>query len=106
MQLTKKEKANMKNNSMKLADAEGTIRVKSAFIEDSEELNHETGEVENVKKGYIAAEDGKCYGTISPTAIRCIGDMIDILEGGEEVSFRVNTRKSAKGRDFITLELS
>lgn len=105
MQLTKKEKANMKNNSLKLADAEGYFKVKAAFIEDGEETDEETGEVKNVTKGYIATEDGSCYGTISPTAIRCVSDIIDILEDGDDVSFRVITRKSAKNRDFITLEL-
>lgn len=102
MTLTKKEMANMRNVSKKLSSMEGKKKVLSAFIENVEETS-ENGEKKIVEKGYIKTADGEYYGTISPTAIRNIDDIVDILDDGEEVMVSVLTRKSNSNRDFISL---
>lgn len=102
MTLTKKEMANMRNVSKKLSSMEGKKKVLYAFVERVEETS-ENGEKKLVEKGYIKTEDGEYYGTISPTAIRNIEDIVDILDDGEEVMVSILTRKSNSNRDFISL---
>lgn len=105
MEITKKEMANMRNNSEKLAGLKGRVKIAAAFVETAEDVDQETGEVVTRKKGYIKTSDGKYYGTISPTAIRSLEDAIDILDDGEPVEIEVVTRKSGRQRDFISLDL-
>lgn len=102
MTLTKKEMANMRNVGKKLSSMEGKKKVISAFTEKVEETS-ENGEKKIVEKGYIKTEDGEYYGTMSPTAIRNIEDIVDILDDGEEVMVSVLTRKSNSNRNFISL---
>lgn len=76
--------------------------VKMAIDEDVDEH----GELKDV--GYLFADNGNVYGTISGTAIRTIESMIAYVEQGLvtlPVNIKVNMRKSKSDRDFITLQV-
>lgn len=75
-----------------------TINVEAVAIGEDADADGEIKEV-----GYIKAEDGTIYGTISATALRSIDNIIDLLSDGEAVSVKVVMRKAKSGRDFITL---
>lgn len=105
MEFTKKEIANMRNISSALKDAEGQKTAVKVYTEMSEDVDSETGEVVNREKGYIVCDNGEIYGSISPTAIRTIKDMEDIIVDEGSCVFKVLHRQSGKKRDFISLEL-
>lgn len=68
------------------------------------DVSHDTGE--EVATGYLKAENGKIYSTISPTAQQSIDALIDLLsDDPTPVDIKVNTRKSNAGRDFIVLTM-
>lgn len=90
---------NMKNSSKSLKDLEGTIYVGGvAIIEDTDEDGDE------IIKGFIKDDEtGICYGTVSPTALRCLSDAISLLDDGVRLAARVQHGKSNSDRDFITV---
>lgn len=69
------------------------------------DVSHETGE--EVATGYLKAEDGAIYSTISPTAQQSIDALIDLIADAPntKVDIKVNTRKSNAGREFIVLTM-
>ena len=69
------------------------------------DVSHDTGE--EVSTGYLKAQDGSIYSTISPTAQQSIEALIDIFEAESDavIDIKVNTRKSNAGREFIVLTM-
>ena len=94
-ELTSKERFNSKSNSIPLKDVSGEIIniVAVGFGNNSD------GEA----VGYIIADDGVAYGTISKTAIGLLIDLADFQD--DVVAIKVITNKSKSNRDYITLEL-
>ena len=94
-ELTSKEKFNSKANSIPLKDVSGEIIniVAVGFGNNSD------GEA----VGYIIADDGVAYGTISKTAIDLLIELADFQD--DVVAIKVITKKSKSNRDYITLEL-
>lgn len=80
-----------------------TIRVVGAAL--GLDVSHDTGE--EVATGYLKAEDGAIYSTISPTAQQSIDALIVVFndEPNTPVDIKVNTRKSNAGREFIVLTM-
>lgn len=94
-ELTAKEKFNAKANSIPLKDVSGeTINAVAVGVgtNSKEEM-----------VGYIIADDGVAYGTISETAIDLLIELLDFQD--DVVAFKVRTKKSKANRDYITLEL-
>ena len=94
-ELTAKEKFNAKANSVPLKDISGekinAVAVGIGSNSDGEAV------------GYIIANDGVAYGTISKTAIDLLIELADFED--EIVTIKVITKKSKANRDYITLEL-
>lgn len=68
------------------------------------DVSYDTGE--EVATGYLKAENGQIYSTISPTAHQSIGALIEVLnESPDALDIKVNTRKSNAGREFIVLTM-
>ena len=69
------------------------------------DVSHDTGE--EVSTGYLKAENGEIYSTISPTAQQSIDALIEMFvdEPDAVVEIKVNTRKSNAGREFIVLTM-
>ena len=68
------------------------------------DVSYDTGE--EVVTGYLKAENGEIYSTISPTAQQSIDALIDLLsDDPTPVEIKVNTRKSNAGREFIVLTM-
>lgn len=69
------------------------------------DVSHDTGE--EVATGYLKAENGAIYSTISPTAQQSIDALIDMFadEPNTGVDIKVNTRMSNAGREFIVLTM-
>lgn len=68
------------------------------------DVSYDTGE--EVATGYLKAENGEIYSTISPTAQQSIDALIDLLsDDPTPVEIKVNTRKSNAGREFIVLTM-
>lgn len=79
-----------------------TIRVVGAAL--GLDVSHDTGE--EVSTGYLKAEDGAIYSTISPTAQQSIDSLIELLgDDPTPVDIKVNTRMSNAGREFIVLTM-
>ena len=86
-------------NGVALKECNGlTIRVKALATGIDED---ESGEIKNV--GVIVTPDNEYFTTISGSSIDVITDAMEIVDEGIDLSLRVSTRKSSKGRDFITL---
>lgn len=86
-------------NGVALKECNGlTIRVKALATGVDEDEN---GEVKNV--GVIVTPDNEYFTTISGSSIDVIYEAIELIDEGVDLSFKVTTRKSSKGRDFITL---
>lgn len=74
----------------------------------TEGTDRETGEV--IYKGFMVAEGGDVYGSISETAIRSMvlaeDSITEAFGKGKRIKVQVNVRKSNAGRDFIVLKYS
>lgn len=94
-ELTAKEKFNAKANSTPLKDVSGeTINAVAVGVGANSK-----GEA----VGYIMADDGIAYGTISKTAIDLLIELADFQD--DVVAIKVTIKKSKSNRDYITLEL-
>lgn len=99
--ITKKDIFNARSASVKLADEVGSINVIGCAI--AEDTDTETGEIKEI--GYIFTRD-IVYGTVSKTAIDGILMLIDMYKDGErDLVVTVLKRKSAAGREFISLKI-
>lgn len=95
---------NAKSSSVQLKAAPPRFQAVGFAI--ATDTDKETGEVREV--GYIVAEDGTVYGTISATAINTIDNIIDAINDnsfGTPVEIGVALRKSNAGREFITVSV-
>lgn len=95
---------NAKSSSVQLKAAPPRFQAVGFAI--ATDTDKETGEVREV--GYIVAEDGTVYGTISATAINTIDNIIDAITDdsfGTPVEIGVALRKSNAGREFITVSV-
>lgn len=95
---------NAKSSSVQLKAAPPRFQAVGFAI--ATDTDKETGEVREV--GYIVAEDGTVYGTISATAINTIDNIIDAIDDnsfGTPVEIGVALRKSNAGREFITVSV-
>lgn len=93
---------NAKAASQKLKSAPEKIRVRAMAV--MEDTDKDSGELRPV--GYLFAESGEVYGTISSTAIETIVAVAKAVDSGDiqlPLTFKLAIRKSAAGRDFITL---
>lgn len=102
--MSAKDLINAKSNSVPVKTAPPRFKATSFAI--AEDVDKESGEVREV--GYIVAEDQTVYGTISPTAISTISDIISAVEENTfelPVEIGVSLRKSKGGREFITLSV-
>lgn len=70
-------------------------------IATCKDVDEETGEIKNV--GIFRTADMVYYTTISETVFDTLDDVIEILDEENEISVRVDKRKSNSGRDFLTL---
>ena len=77
------------------------IRVTDLMIKDK--LPDEDGKVETV--GYLKAEDGTIYATISSTVIEQLVALIDILDTDGPQDVLVVPKTSNGGREYFMLEL-
>lgn len=95
---TRKQAINSKNG-IALKDMNGSeVHVSGLAVLEDSDSPEGTKEV-----GVIIAEDGMCYTCISSGAIDVIGDCIDLVNEGEEVTLKVDVRTSKGGREFIAL---
>lgn len=95
---------NAKSSSIPLKTAPPRFQAVGFAI--STDSDKETGEIREV--GYIVAEDGTVYGTISATAINTIDNIIDAVMDDQfktPVEIGVALRKSNAGREFITVSV-
>lgn len=102
--MTTKDMINARTASVQLKAAPEHFKATGLAI--SQDLDKETGEMREV--GYIAADNGDVYGTISNTALCTIDEIIKAVEEGEielPCELGVRLRKSNAGREFITLTL-
>lgn len=98
---TAKDEFNSANcTPIKLAK-NSVIRVSEIMIKDK--LPDEDGKVETV--GYLKAEDGTIYATISVTVIEQLLSLVDIIntEGAQNVL--IISKTSSKGLEYFLLEL-
>lgn len=92
----KKGAFNAKNSAISMQEA-GEILVSGVMLCLDEEEDKEVG--------FLIAEDGTAYSTISETAIRGLKDLEDWDLSEGPVTVEVVTRKSKAGRDFLTLAI-
>lgn len=95
---------NARTASQKLQTAPESIRVRAlAVMEDTDKSTGETRPV-----GYLITEQNEVYGTVSATAIETITAVAKAVESGDislPLTFKVQLRTSAAGRNFITLSV-
>lgn len=96
--ISRVELLNMKNTSQPLNELTGSVVIQSAAI-----VHDKDDDGNPLTKGFIIAEDGSSYGTVSPTAIRCLDDAIDCIIDGLKLKVTVVTATSKSDREFITL---
>ena len=103
--LTAKDLINARTASQKLQSAPEEIVVRGlAVLEDTDKT---TGDKRPV--GYLVSETGDVYGTVSATAIDTISAVAQAVNDGDlelPLTFRVQLRTSAAGRNFITLSIA
>lgn len=102
--MSAKDMINAKTSSVQLKSAPERFICTGMAI--SSDVDRETGEYREV--GYVVAENGTVYGTISATALSSIDAIIDGVENGEmslPCELGVSLRKSNAGREFITLSV-
>lgn len=88
-------------NSTPIKVAKNTIiRVTDIMVKDK--LPDDADKVETV--GYLKAEDGTIYATISATVIEQLIPLMDILEEGPQ-DLLVVPKTSGQGREYFMLEL-
>lgn len=95
---------NARTASQKLQTAPEKFRVRALAV--MEDTDKSTGEKRPV--GYLFTEDGEVYGTVSATAIETIVAVANAVESGDielPLTFKVQLRTSAAGRNFITLSV-
>lgn len=102
--MSAKDMINAKTSSVPLKSAPKRFNCTALAV--TEELDKETGEIREV--GYVVAENGTVYGTISATALSSIEAIIDAV-ADDDISLPceigVSLRKSNAGREFITLSV-
>lgn len=102
--MSAKDLINAKTSSVQLKSAPEKFTCRGLAV--TTDTDKSTGEVREV--GYVVAEDGTVYGTISATAISSIDAIIDAVDDEAfelPVEIGVSIRKSNAGRDFITLSV-
>jgi hypothetical protein len=102
--MSAKDMINAKTSSVQLKSAPERFNCTALAV--TEDLDKETGEMREV--GYVVAENGTVYGTISATALSSIEAIIDAVEGDDislPCEIGVSLRKSNAGREFITLSV-
>ena len=95
---------NARTASQKLQTAPEKFKVRALAV--MEDTDKSTGEIRPV--GYLFTEDNNVYGTVSATAIETItavGKAVDAGEISLPLTFKVQLRQSAAGRNFITLSV-
>lgn len=93
---------NARTASQKLQSAPEKFKVRAVAV--MEDADKSSGEVRPV--GYLFAETGEVYGTVSSTAIETILAVAKAVDAGDiqlPLTFKVAIRTSAAGRNFITL---
>lgn len=102
--MSAKDMINAKTSSVQLKSAPERFTCTALAVTD--DIDKETGEMREV--GYVVAENGTVYGTISATALSSIEAIIDAVENDEislPCEIGVSLRKSNAGREFITLSV-
>lgn len=102
--MTAKDLINAKTSSVQLKSAPERFTCTGLCI--SKDIDKETGETRDV--GYIVADNGTVYGTISATALASIEAILEGINNDEislPVEVGVALRKSNAGREFITLSI-
>lgn len=102
--MTAKDLINAKTSSTKLQTAPERINVRALAV--MEDTDKDTGNMRPV--GYLIAEDGTVYGTVSATAIDTVSAVAEAIENKElelPLTFKVALRTSGQGRNFITLSV-
>ena len=102
--VTVKDVINARTASVKLQTAPETFSVRAIAIMNDKDKS--TGEERPV--GYLFAEDGTVYGTVSATAIDTINAVAESVNAGDlelPLIFKVSLRTSAAGRQFIALSI-
>ena len=102
--MSAKDFINAKTSSVQLKSAPERFTCTAMAI--TEDVDKETGEMREV--GYIVAENGTVYGTISATALSSIEAIIDAVENDEislPCEIGIALRQSNAGRQFLTVSV-
>lgn len=102
--MSAKDLINAKTSSVQLKSAPERFTCTGLCI--STDIDKETGEARDV--GYVVADNGTVYGTISATALASIEAILDGINNDEislPCELGVSLRKSNANREFITLSI-
>lgn len=98
---TAKDEFNSANSTPIKAIKNSVIRVVDMMVKDK--VPDEDGKVETV--GFLKAEDGTVYATISDTVIEQLITLKDILESDGAQDILIVPKTSNGGREYFMLEL-